>query len=125
MNFGETTVLSAGMGETTVLSAAPVEVKPEPHLIRTKNNEKIPLNKPVFRIGKEKSYVDYFVGDNTAVSRGHANILTIDGEYFVEDTNSLNHTYVDGVMSPSGEKTKLSHGAKIRLANEEFEFRMQ
>lgn len=37
-----------------------------------KNNEKIKLVKPVFRIGKEKSYVDYFIGDNTTVSRSHA-----------------------------------------------------
>ncbi len=124
LNFGETTVLNAGVGETTVLSTAMETTKNDPHLIRTKNNEKIPLNKPVFRIGKERSYVDYFIGDNTAISRSHANIINHNGEFFVVDTNSTNHTYVNGGMIQSGVETKLSHGTKIRLANEDFEFRL-
>ena len=66
----------------------------------------------------------YFIGDNTAISRGHANIVDHNGEFFVVDTNSTNHTYVNGAMIQSGVETKLSHGDKIRLANEDFEFRM-
>lgn len=124
-NFGETTVLGGGaVGETTVLGASAAPVKNDPHLIRSKNNEKIPLNKPVFRIGKERSYVDYFISDNTAISRGHANIVNHNGEFFVVDTNSTNHTYVNGAMIQSGVETKLAHGDKVRLANEDFEFRM-
>lgn len=124
MNFGETTVLGGGgIGETTVLGATPA-VQVKPHLIRAKNNEKIDLNKPVFRIGKEKSYVDYFIGDNSAISRSHANIISRDGEYFVVDTNSTNHTYVNGQMIQSNVETKIAHGAKIKLANEDFEFRL-
>lgn len=125
-NFGETTVLGGGanMGETTVLGASTATVQENPHLIRVKNNEKINLNKPVFRIGKEKSYVDYFIGDNTAISRSHANFITRDGEYFVTDTNSTNHTYVNGVMIQSNVETKLTHGDKVRLANEDFEFKL-
>lgn len=124
LNFGETTVLGGPIGETTVLGVAAEPNKRDPHLIRSKNNEKIPLNKPVFRIGKERSYVDYFISDNTAISRGHANIVDHNGEFFVVDTNSTNHTYVNGAMIQSGVETKLSHGDKVRLANEDFEFRM-
>ena len=124
INFGETTVLGGSIGETTVLGAAAELNRMDPHLIRTKNNEKIPLNKPVFRIGKERSYVDYFISDNTAISRSHANIVNQNGEFFVLDTNSTNHTYVNGGMIPSNVQTKLSHGTKIRLANEDFEFRL-
>lgn len=124
-NFGETTVLSsAGIGETTVLNASPMMQEVKPYLIRSKNNEKIILDKPVFRIGKEKSYVDYFIGDNTAISRSHANIVQRDGEYFVMDTNSTNHTYVNGGMIQSNVETKIFHGAMIRLANEDFEFKL-
>ncbi len=124
-NFGETTVLGGGgvIGETTVLGATSA-VQPKPHLIRAKNNEKINLDKPVFRIGKEKSYVDYFIGDNSAISRSHANIISRDGNYFVVDTNSTNHTYVNGAMIQSMVETPISHGAKIKLANEDFEFRL-
>lgn len=125
MNFGETTVLGGGsIGETTVLGAAPSVAQPKPHLVRTKNNEKINLDKPVFRIGKEKSYVDYFISDNTAISRSHANFITRDNQYFVMDTNSTNHTYVNGSMIQSNVETKLNHGDKVRLANEDFEFKL-
>lgn len=128
LNFGETTVLGGrggAIGETTVLGgAAAATVQNNPHLIRVKNNENIPLNKPVFRIGKERSYVDYFIGDNTAISRSHANIVNHNGEFYVVDTNSTNHTYVNGGMIQSNVETKLSHGTKIRFANEEFEFKM-
>lgn len=126
LNFGETTVLGGGaIGETTVLSASQTPGRPlSPFLIRPKNNEKIAINKPVFRIGKERSYVDYFVGDNTAVSRSHANIVTHDGLYFIVDTNSTNHTYVNGAMIQSNIDTKLNDGDKIRLANEDFEFKL-
>ena len=122
-DFGETTVLGGGMGETTVLSEVHMQGNENmPYLIREKNSEKIPLSKPVFRIGKEKSYVDYFIGDNTAVSRSHANIITREGRCFILDTNSTNHTYVNGVMIRSNEEVVLSEGDKIRLANEEFVF---
>ena len=43
-----------------------------PRLIRVKNNDIIRLDKKSLRLGKEKSYVDYFIGDNTAISRSHA-----------------------------------------------------
>lgn len=126
MNFGETTVLGGGsnIGETTVLGAAPTAVQPKPYLVRVKNNEKINLDKPVYRIGKEKSYVDYFIGDNTAISRSHANFITRDDQYFVLDTNSTNHTYVNGTMIQSGVETQIFHGDKVRLANEDFEFKL-
>lgn len=125
-DFGETTVLGGGtIGETTVLTAAQNPAKMvAPHLIREKNQEKISVNKPVFRVGKEKSYVDYFIGDNTAISRSHANLITRDGAYFIVDTNSTNHTFVNGVMIQSNVETPIAHGDKIRMANEDFEFRL-
>ena len=121
-SFNETTVLSPDMvgGETTVLSVNPA--MPDPCLVRVKTGERISINKPVFRIGKEKSYVDYFIADNTAISRSHANIHTENGEYFIEDTNSTNHTYINGKLINSNVKTKLTSGDKVRLANEDFTF---
>ena len=75
-------------------------------------------------MGKERSFVDYFIGDNTAVSRSHANFITRDGEYFVVDTNSTNHTFVNGQMIQSNSEVKISHGDTIRLGNEDFEFKI-
>ena len=128
MSFGETTVLgggAAGIGETTVLGGGSAEKpQPRPMLIRAKNNERILIDKPIFRIGKERSYVDLFIGDNSAISRSHANIITRDGAYYIMDTNSTNHTYVNGSMIQSNTEVKLEHGYMVRLANEEFEFKL-
>lgn len=127
ISFGETTVLSAGgaIGETTVLAMGQGQ-KPTilPHLIRIKNNEKISLDKPVFRVGKERSYVDYFIGDNTAISRSHANFITRDETFFVMDTNSTNHTFLNGQMIKSNEEVPLVNGDIVRLAQEDFEFKL-
>ncbi len=126
-NFGETTFLDNGTaGQTTMLDVtANVQARQiNPQLVRVRNNEIIPVNKPNFRIGKEKSFVDYFVGDNPAISRSHANIITRDGKYYVLDTNSTNHTYVDGRMIPSGTEVEIISGTHLRFANEDFEFRL-
>ena len=122
-NFGETTVLGNGStGETVVLSGNTNTGKPRPYLTRVRDKEQIIIDKPVFRIGKEKSYVDYFIGDNPAISRSHANIITREDGYYIEDTNSTNHTYVRGQIIVSGTPVKLEHNTEIRLGNEEFIF---
>lgn len=124
VNFGETTVLGKGaaIGETTVLGVNPVSTA-QPYLVRIRTDEHIPLTKPVFRIGKERSYVDYFVSDNSAVSRSHANFINRNGRYYVVDTNSTNHTFVDNQQIESNVEREITHGMRVRLADEEFEFR--
>lgn len=126
MDFGETIVLGGGsFNETTVLTSEHnSEQMAVPYLVRKKNNEKISLNKPVFRVGKERGYVDYHVGDNVAISRSHASFITRDDKCFVVDTNSTNHTFVNGNMIQSGVETQISDGDLIRLANEDFEFKL-
>ena len=91
-------------------------------LVRTSTNERIILNKPVFRFGKEKSYVDYFVSDNNAISRSHADIITRGNRYFVYDLNSTNHTYINDELVPVKVETEIFDGNVLRLANEEFIF---
>lgn len=126
VNFAETTVLNQNTSsETTVLGAVNNVAKEKlPVLIRIKNNERIVLNKPRFRIGREKSYVDYCVLDNNAVGRSHADVIVkLDGCYIM-DMNSTNHTYVNGEIIQSGTEIKLENGDKIFLANEAFEFKI-
>ena len=121
--MGETTVLgNASMGETVVLSGLNQEGKPNPRLTRVRSKERIVIDKPVFRIGKERSYVDYFIGDNPAISRSHANIIIQQDGYYLEDMNSTNHTYVNDNIVIGGSAVKLEQGARIRLGNEEFVF---
>lgn len=124
-NFGETTVLTAKAGETTVLAESRAQGGAlRPYLLRQNTGEKIAVSKSVFRIGKEPEFADYLIADNPAVSRSHANFLVKNGCCYVTDTNSTNHTYVNGAMIQSNLETNLGDGDLVRLANEEFQFRM-
>lgn len=108
---------------TTVLSSDMLGNSDSPKLYRVKTNTLVSIDKPIFRIGKEASFVDYCISDNSAISRSHANIIQRGGEYFVVDANSTNHTYVNNMMIQANEEIKLEQGTRLRLANEEFEFR--
>jgi hypothetical protein len=122
-SFNETTVLGAdNVYGTTVLSDEELNEPSYPYLIRKKTGEKIILDKPVYRIGKEKSYVDYFVVDNGAVSRSHADFISSNGKFFVQDKNSTNKTYINGIAIPINKEVEIFDGQIISLANEEFMF---
>ena len=92
-------------------------------LFRTLTNETIKINKPAFRLGKERSYVDYFVTNNIAVSRSHADIITRSGKYYVIDLNSKNHTYINDKEIPVQVEIEILNGDKLTLGNEEFIFK--
>lgn len=94
-----------------------------PTLFRVLTNEEISVNKPVFRLGKERSYVDYFVTNNIAVSRSHADIIIRGTRCFVKDLNSKNHTYINEQELPVHVETEIRDGDCLRLGNEEFIFR--
>ena len=93
-----------------------------PMLIRKRNNERIRIDSAVFRIGRKSGFNDYVVADNLGVGHVHCHIVSHDGEYFLVDDNSKNHTYLDGTQIPPSTEVKLSHGQKFRLSDEEFEF---
>ena len=122
-NFGQTSVLSQEIGQTTVLSGGPQASGAE--LIRKKNGQSIPLDKSLIRIGTERSFVDYWVSDNTAVSRSHADVISHEGVYYIRDNHSTNHTYVNGAQIPSEQEQMLKDGDQILLGNEPFEFRQR
>lgn len=93
-------------------------------LYRGLTEEWISINKPVFRVGKEKSYSDYFVSNSDKVSRSHADIITRGQRFYIMDLNSKNRTYVNEKAIPAQQEIEIFHGDKLRLANEEFEFRI-
>lgn len=93
-----------------------------PTLCRVLTDETICINKPVFRLGKEKSYSDYFISNNNAVSRSHADLITRGNRVFVLDLNSKNKTYINEQPIPVQQETEIFHGDRLRLANEEFVF---
>lgn len=111
-------------GQTTVLGMSN-QFMIFPVLIRIKNGEKIVINKSEYTIGKDPVRVDYCIFDNTAVSRVHAKIISKNGEFFVKDNHSTNHVYVNGMLIDSDIEVRLSHSSRVRLGDEDFEFRFQ
>ena len=93
----------------------------EARLVNRQTGETIFVNKPVFRMGRERSYVDYFVA-NPAISRHHCNLLERDNNWYLTDLNSTNGTYVNGVKLMPNQEVCLRSGDRLTLANVAFVF---
>ena len=117
-------LVDEGQDDATGLLVEEAENVCFPSLFRILTEETICINKPVFRLGKEKSYVDYFVTNNVAVSRSHADIITRGNTYFVKDLNSKNRTYINNRELPIHVEVEIFDGDRLRLGNEEFVFRV-
>ena len=92
-------------------------------LIRTDENrgEVILIDGDDVTIGKGEK-ADRVIEGNPSISRVHARIFRSGDKWFIEDLNSLNHTYVDEerIIEPY----PLRDGLVIRIANEDFILRM-
>lgn len=126
---GETSILDSGDGATSLLGGGETSILGSgasavaATLVRSKNGEQIQIRKQMFKIGKERVKVDYCISDNNTISRIHAQIIYRDGEYYITDMKSTNNTYVNGNKIAANQDVKLRNGDKIRLSDEEFEFR--
>lgn len=125
-DFGNTVYLNGGQSDasTVILGQERPAQRFMPYLLRRNNGEKIPITKPVFRLGRDAEFNDYAIIDNMHVGHSHCHIVSRDGEYFVVDDNSMNHTFIGDKMIPSGQEVKLTHGCSLTIANEEFEFKL-
>lgn len=98
---------------------------PIPYIVRKRTGEKILINRNLFKLGKDASYVDYCIRDNPAVSRNHADIVRKPDGLYLVDRGSLNHTFVNGKKLADNEYRKLADGCLMQLADEVFEFRLK
>lgn len=96
----------------------------DPYLYRTKSGENIQITKDYFKIGKSSTQVDFQILNNNAISNFHAAVIRRGSEYYICDPGSTNHTFVDGVKLEVGQEVKINHDSHIRMANEEFVFKM-
>lgn len=93
------------------------------YIIRKRTGEKVVINRSLFKMGKDASYVDYCIKDNPAVSRNHADIVQKPDGFYLVDKGSLNHTFINGRKLEPGEYWKLEDGCLMQLADDVFEFR--
>lgn len=99
-----------------------VSVSGRLYIISRSGSEKveIPIDKDNFVLGKNPALADGVLRMSPTISRKHCRIFRdVDGHY-LEDLESKNFTYLNGIRLLPGEKKKLQHGDQIRLAEVEF-----
>lgn len=120
--FSETTVLNTTVMDNPIQKKNVLKICPV--LIRLKTGERIQINKNSFLIGKANEQVDYYISGNPGISRIHICIKCMRDGYYVQDLKTTNGTYVDGIKVSWDRDIKLSDGCMIKMADEEFEFRL-
>ena len=81
----------------------------------------IRIDKPVFLIGKKEKEVDGYI-NTKSISRLHARIELVEGEYYIEDLNSTNGTYLNGERLEYRQKVKLKVRDRVLFGIEEYVF---
>lgn len=114
-----TTLLDEEDG-TTLLN----EQRIEAGLIRIKTGEYFQIYGSAFFIGKSADN-SLCLSDNKAISRKHAVIYNNNGVFSIMDQGSTNHTFLRGEMLTPNCEAELCDGDVVRLADEEFEFRIE
>ena len=79
----------------------------------------IQLDKNSITIGKKKEEADLVLED-VSVSRMHARIIKEQDGMYLEDLNSTNGTFKNGLRMQPYEKRKLEEGDEIRFGKKDF-----
>jgi hypothetical protein len=109
-------------GGTTMLGVENYSTNP-PYLQTGVMREKIFISKSMFKIGRDPNATDYHC-QNKVVGRIHAYILHENGQYFLEDNPTRNGSFVNDKRLHTKEKVKIKHDDQIKLANEQFVFKL-
>lgn len=106
---------------TTLLGMEDEEEEEEiPSLLRKSTNEIFEINKRRIKVGREASSCDFIITNNKLVGRIHAIIINENGSYYIEDNNSTNGTFINGVRLSKMGRGLIKQGDEIKLANEIF-----
>ncbi len=90
-------------------------------LYRDNGELAVEIDRLPFVIGKKKEEADYALEDRS-VSRIHARILEEDGILYLEDLNSTNGTYKNGLRMQPYEKRRLERDDELRFGMAEYTF---
>lgn len=101
-----------------------VDVKEAMVYVQTADGRKIKVEKEEFVIGKSQVDTDMMITGNSSVSRRHARIICRGGQYYIEDLNSLNGTYVNESKVEPGISKELHTGDRIKVSDTELIFYM-
>ena len=108
--------------DVTMILEDDTDAAPLAKLTNVKDESEILITKTNFIIGKAKGKVDGLIDNNPAISRNHAIITQNDGRFYVIDTKSTNHVYVDGNQIPPEIPIPVKDGMRVKFADEEYLF---
>jgi pSer/pThr/pTyr-binding forkhead associated (FHA) protein len=113
---------SAGPGRGVDGLAGQAQAQPSVHgamLVNKETNERYTLSQSVSKIGRDKAN-NISLNNDSYISRHHAWVLFIKGNYFVEDLGSTNGTLLNGeVLS---ERKQIFPGDRIKFGRTELVF---
>lgn len=98
--------------------------RPTAFLCREATGENYRLNKDISIIGRSKTGADICIENVPEIGRKHCQIIWENGNYYLEDCDSLNGTYLDEKKLEAGERKLLQNKSRIRLANKAFIFKI-
>lgn len=110
---------AAGSDAPTMLG-----VSPQAWLRQEETGTEFEITGLVCVLGRSASKADVCVSSNKEVSKCHAKVTFDGAAYWIEDLESLNHTYVDGHQLQPGQRVQLADGSVIRLSGEKFVFHL-
>ena len=118
---GHTVVLAAGNGgtaRTTLMEAGSSGGVGELYLVQKATNQYIHVTHTNFHIGRAEDVVDYTVHtQNCYLGNDHAYILIENGNYYIVDNNTQNHTYLNEQRLEPSKPTQFHAGDTIRMAD--------
>jgi pSer/pThr/pTyr-binding forkhead associated (FHA) protein len=121
-----TTILSDNTADDEDDDATTLLLPPEPEkmgkLVAVPTGEEVEIDKYPFVIGRKKNFADFYIEDNTAISRKHAEITYEDDRWFIRDLDSKNKSYINDEEIVALEAKELNDGDRIKVADLEFDF---
>lgn len=91
-------------------------------LLSLSEQDNIEITTYPFIIGKLNTRADYIFNDRL-ISRMHVKITKEDNDYYIEDMNSKNGTFINDVRLYPYERKKVEIGDKIKIAKYDYIFR--
>lgn len=95
------------------------KAKLEPHASIEYPAEKriVLIRKKRFVMGRTRE-ADFILGESKGISRQHACIVERNGEFYLSDMDSTNHTFLNGMELAKGQEKQLQNADKIMLGKE-------
>lgn len=109
-------------GRTVYIEEKPEETERVHRLYTPEDKLIASVEKPIITIGKKKEEADVVLEDSS-VSRMHARISREGKEYYLEDLNSTNGTFKNGLRLQPYEKRKLESGDELKCGRVAMIFR--